>query len=134
VTASGFYKPCHFAYINNCYNIELGHKSHDQCLIRNIKHWGTGRKVLIVDCCIAHTKIKSLKCKVVKLPHFSLKLIELYQVSYWGRIPSPKLPHLFIFKFVIKVFNVMLREGGSALYKQCFKHLPFQHSVCVCFH
>ena len=28
----------HFAYVNNHYNIELGHKSHDQYLIRNIKH------------------------------------------------------------------------------------------------
>jgi len=66
----------HFAYINNLYNTELGHKSHDQCLIRNIKHWGTFRKVLLADCCIVYTKIQLLKCKVVKPPHFSPKLIE----------------------------------------------------------
>ena len=28
----------HFAYVNNVYDIELGHKSRDHCLIRNIKH------------------------------------------------------------------------------------------------
>ena len=26
-----------FAYVNNIYDIELGHKLHDKCLIRNIK-------------------------------------------------------------------------------------------------
>jgi len=36
-------------------------------------------------------------------------------------------PHFFIFKFVMNVFNVMLR--GGALYKQCFQHPPFQNSV-----
>ena len=66
----------HFAYINNLYDIELGHKSHDHCLIRNIKHSGIDRKVLLVDCCIAYTKIKPSKCKVVEIPHFSPKLIE----------------------------------------------------------
>jgi len=30
--------PGYFAYVNNVYDIELGHKSRDQCLIRNIKH------------------------------------------------------------------------------------------------
>ena len=100
----------HFAYINNLYNIELGHKSHDECLIRNTKHWGTGRKVLLADCCITYTKIKPLKCKVVEPTHFSHKLIEYILVSSnWGKTPSAKLPHLFIFKFIMNVFNVMLR-------------------------
>ena len=67
---SNFYS--HHSYINNLYDIELGHKSCDQCLIRNIKHWGTGWKVLLPDCCIAYTKIKPLKCKVVNLSTSSL--------------------------------------------------------------
>jgi len=29
--------------------------------------------------------------------------------SYWGKTPSAKLPHLFIFKFIINVFNVMIK-------------------------
>jgi len=37
----------HFVYINNPYDIQVGHKSCDQCLIRNIKHWGTGRKYFL---------------------------------------------------------------------------------------
>ena len=36
------------------------------------------------------------------------------------------------FKFVMNVFNVMLRV--DALYTQCFKHPPFQHCICVCLH
>ena len=64
------------AYVNNFYEIELDYKSHDQCLFRNIKHRGTCRKVLLADFCIAYTKIKPLKCKVVEPPQFSHKLIE----------------------------------------------------------
>jgi len=63
---------CHLAYINNLYNIEFSHKSCDQCFIRNIKHSGTGRKVLLVNCCVAYTKIKPMKYKVVKSSIFPL--------------------------------------------------------------
>ena len=59
----------HFAYVNDFYNIELGHKSWDHSLIENIKHGGTGRKVLLADYCFAYIKIKPLKCKVVRPPH-----------------------------------------------------------------
>ena len=61
----------HFDYVNNFYDIELGHKLRDQSLIRNIKPGGTGRKVFITVCCMAYTKIKPLKCKVVETPHLS---------------------------------------------------------------
>jgi len=73
----------HFAQVNNVYDIELGHKSRDHCLIRNIKHWGTGRKVLLADCCIAYTKIKPLKCKVVE-PLPCLSEIKLFGAAYFN--------------------------------------------------
>ena len=75
----------HFAYnyINNLYDIELGRKSPDQSLIRNITQWGTSRKVdlLLVDRCIACTKIKPLMCKVVEPPHLENKCLYVQNLA-----------------------------------------------------
>jgi len=62
-----------------------------------------------------------------------LKQLNLYGFILFLKDIIMYIPHLFIFKFVMNVCNVILR-GGGALSKQCFKHPPFQHSKCVCFH
>ena len=60
--------------------------------------------------------------------HYKIKLIWIL-CCFLIKYIIMTIPHLFIFKFVMNIFNVMLR--GDALHNQCFKHPPFEHSICV---